>query len=230
MQTLVMILMLVIGFNFLLKQSFRSVWYVAVLAVLSALFVGLLWPVAIEQSKMQIASWLANPALMLDTSVLLTVDVALQMWFCIVGADRWTGMEQGRAQRVLARVLDFFPGLLFFGVLFSLLVMVIFSFPGVSFALLGWGFAAVVLIALPLGIWAVKAILPEENIRLELLFLSNALAAVLGVVATVNGRTATQGTSEVNWLALAAMLALLAVGLVCGVFVRKISFKRKYKS
>ncbi len=230
MQTLVMILMLVICFNFLLKQSFRSVWYVVALAVLSALFVGLLWPVAIEQSKMQIASWLANPALMLDTSVLLTVDVALQMWFCISAADRSSGVEQGRAQRVLARVLDFFPGVLFFGVLFSLLVMVIFSFPGVSFALLGWGFAAVVLIALPLGVWIIKAILPEESIRLELLFLANALAAVLGVVATVNGRTATQGTSEVNWPALAAMLALLALGLVCGVFARKISFKRKYKS
>lgn len=227
MQTLVLLLMIVIGFNFVLKQSFRGMLYVAVLALLSAGFVALLWPVAIEQSKMQIAQWLASPDLMLNTSVILTVDVALQMWFCIASADRASGVKHQKALRLWLYLLDIFPGLLFFGVLFCLLVMVIFSLPGVSFALLGWGFAATVLVCLPLGVWVVRKILPEESIRLELLFLSNALAAVLGVVATVNGRTATAGTSEVNWLALAGMAGLLALGAMCGFFLRKIKIKHK---
>ena len=227
MQTLVMLLMLVICANFLLKQSFHKMLVVCAVALIAALFVGFLWPVAIEQSKMQISGWLANPALMLDTSVILTIDVALQMWFCIASADRASGVKHKKALRLWLYLLDIFPGLLFFGVLFCLLVMVIFSLPGVSFALLGWGFAATVLVCLPLGVWVVRKILPEESIRLELLFLSNALAAVLGVVATVNGRTATAGTSEVNWLALAGMAGLLALGAMCGFFLRKIKIKHK---
>ena len=222
MKTLVLLLMIVIGFNFVLKQSFRGMFYVGVLALLSAGFVALLWPVAIEQSKMQI------PDLMLDTSVILTVDVALQMWFCILCADRLNNVAESRSRKVLLAVLSLFPGLLFFGVLFSLLVAVMFSFPGTSFALLGYGFAAVVMLCIPLAVWLIKKLLPEESIRLELLFLSNALAAILGVVATVNGRTAAEAVGDVNWKAFAAMVALLLAGTAVGYGLRKIIFKRKY--
>lgn len=41
-------------------------------------------PYAIQQSKTQIADWLADAQLMLDTSVVLTVEVALQMAFCML--------------------------------------------------------------------------------------------------------------------------------------------------
>ena len=41
-------------------------------------------PYAIQQSKTQIADWLADVQLMLDTSVVLTVEVALQMAFCML--------------------------------------------------------------------------------------------------------------------------------------------------
>ena len=228
MKTLVLLLMIVIGFNFVLKQSFRGMLYVAVLALLSAGFVALLWPVAIEQSKMQIAQWLASPDLMLDTSVILAVDVALQMWFCILSADRLNSVAESRSRKVLMAVLAVFPGLLFFGVLFSLLVAVMFSFPGTSFALLGYGFAAVVMLCIPLAVWLIKKLLPEESIRLELLFLSNALAAILGVVATVNGRTAAEAVGDVNWKAFVAMVALLLAGTAAGYGLRKIIFKRKY--
>ena len=57
--------------------SFRKRGSVAAIAVVATLFVGLMWPYAIQQSKTQIADWLANVQLMLDTSVVLTVEVAL---------------------------------------------------------------------------------------------------------------------------------------------------------
>lgn len=230
MQTLVLILMIVVCFNFMLKHTFHGMVFVAVVAVISALFVGFLWPVAIEQSKMQIAAWLSNPALMLDTSVILTIDVALQMWFCIASADRMTGVAAKKSQKLCYGVLSVFPGILFFGVIFSLLVAVIFSFPGTTFALLGWGFAATVAVCIPLGVWLLKKLLPEESIRLELLFMSNALVAILGVVATVNGRTAAQGTGEVNWPAFAATGVLLLLGLAAGMALREISLKRKHNN
>ena len=71
METVVFVLMILVCFNFMLKQTYRKLRSVLVISVICALFVGLMWPYAIEQSKTQIADWLANPALMLDTSVVL---------------------------------------------------------------------------------------------------------------------------------------------------------------
>ena len=76
METVVFVLMILVCFNFMLKQTYRKLRSVLVISRhLCALFVGLMWPYAIEQSKTQIADWLANPALMLDTSVVLSVEV-----------------------------------------------------------------------------------------------------------------------------------------------------------
>ncbi len=77
MDTVVLVLMLLIAFNFLLKQTFWKTVAVGIIATV-ALFAGLMWPYAIEQSKTQIADWLGNTALMLDTSVLLTIEVSLR--------------------------------------------------------------------------------------------------------------------------------------------------------
>ena len=86
METVVFVLMILVCFNFMLKQTYRKLRSVLVISVICALFVGLMWPYAIEQSKTQIADWLANPALMLDTSVVLSVEVVLQMAFCMLAA------------------------------------------------------------------------------------------------------------------------------------------------
>ena len=87
METIVLVLMILVCFSFMLKQSFRKLLSVGVIALVAALFTGLMWPVAIEQSRSQIEAWLANPQLMLDTSVVLSVEVALQMAFCIMAVN-----------------------------------------------------------------------------------------------------------------------------------------------
>ena len=61
METVVFVLMILVCFNFMLKQTYRKLRSVLVISVICALFVGLMWPYAIEQSKTQIADWLANP-------------------------------------------------------------------------------------------------------------------------------------------------------------------------
>ncbi len=221
MQTVVLVLMVLTVFNFMLKQTFHRWYYILAVAVVAALFTGLMWPVAIDQSKSQIAAWLENSTLMLDTSVLLTIEVAVQMGFCLLAGQQLTGGIEKKSTRWIYKTLWVFPGILIFAVLFSLLVTVIFQFPGVSFAVIAWTLAAVVLAIIPLGTWLLRWLLPEQDIRLELLFLTNALVAILGIVATVNGRTAVEGISEVNWPALAAMLGLLLTGGTVGLFFRK---------
>ena len=229
METVVLVMMIVVCFNYLLKQTWRKAYFVALSAVVCALFVGLAWPWAIEQSKNRIADWLADSALMLDLAVVLTLEVALQMTFCVVAARIHTAGQVKPSLVRIYRILRWFPGLLVFPVLFSVLVAVIFALPGVAFPLAAWGLAGGVLAVIPLGRWALKRLLPEKEIRLELLFLSNALIAVLGIIATVNGRTAVAGSSSVDWPALGGVASFAAAGLACGVAAYRMKRKRMNK-
>lgn len=213
MSTVVLVMMALVCFNYALKQTFRPTGAMACSALLGALFVGLAWPYAIEQSKTQLADWLADTARMLDVAVVLTIEVALQLAFCILAAHIQTSGPMRRRTVAAYRLLRWFPGLLVYPVLYSLLVAALFALPGLPFARTAWTLAGTVLVATPLAARALKRLLPEKDIRLELLFLSNALIALLGVVATVNGRTAVAATGRVDWTALAGMTGLVLLGL-----------------
>ena len=63
--------------------------------------------------------------------------------------------------------------------------------------------------------------LAGKELRLELLFLTNALTAILGIIATVNGRTAVTGVSEVDWGALTGLIIMLAGGGLIGLVIYK---------
>lgn len=189
MNTVVLVLMLLTAFNFLLKQTFWKSVAVGIIALVCALFAGLMWPYAIEQSKTQIADWLGNTALMLDTSVVLTIEVSLQMAYAMLAVHVANDYPVKRRTLLTYRLLRWFPGLLIFPVLFSGLVYLVFAFPGTSFTTVAWSYAALVLVAIPAGRWLLLYLLPEKDLRLELFFLTNALVAILGIVATVNGRT-----------------------------------------
>lgn len=230
MESVVLVMMILVCFNYILKQTYRKVYSIAFSAIVCALFVGLMWPYAIEQSKSQISDWLANSALMLDIAVILTLEVAVQMAFCVLSAHIQTS---GKVKPITIwgyRVLRWFPGVLIFPVLFSLLVSAIFALPGVSFSLIAWVLAAIVFIVIPLAAWGVKWLLPEKEIRLELLFLSNALIAILGVIATVNGQTAVAGISDVDWKALGGVVSMLICGLTLGIIAYRIKLKRITKN
>ncbi len=229
METVVFVLMILVCFSFMLKQTYRKNRSVAVIAVVCALFTGLMWPYAIEQSKTQIADWLADTALMLDTAVLLTLEVILQMTFCMLAAHVQTSGPLRKRTLWMYRALRWFPGILIFPVLFSALVALIFAFPGVSFSLLSWSMAAGILILIPAGTWLLRRVMPEKDVRLELLFLVNALIAVLGVVATVNGRTAVAGISGADWSALAALIVIVVLGALAGFVAYRIKLKKKAK-
>ena len=219
MDTIVLILILLTAFNFLLKQTFWKPVAVGAAAGIATIFVILLWPYAIEQSKTQIADWLSDNQLMLDTSVVLTLEMVVQMAFCLLAVR----------MMVAYRLLYWFPGVLIIPVLFFGLTQAIFSFPGVSFKLIARLFGLFVFVVIPLGRWLIKWLLPEEDLRLELFFLTNALVAILGIIATVNGRTAVEGVGDVDWSALTGCVVLFLVGAIAGwmvyVIKRKLTFK-----
>lgn len=230
METVVLVMMILVCFNYMLKQTYRKIYSVLLSAAVCALFVGLMWLYAIEQSKSQISDWLADSSLMLDIAVILTLEVAIQMSFCILSAHIQTSGKVKPITIWVYRILRWFPGVLIFPVLFSLLVSAIFALPGMSFSLVAWILAAIVFVVIPLGCWVIKWLLPEKEIRLELLFLANALIAILGVIATVNGQTAVAGISEVDWSALGGIVVLLIFGLAAGIIAYRIKLKRIIKN
>ena len=166
---------------------------------------------------------------MLDTSVVLTLEIVLQMAFCLLAVHVANFSPVKRRMMWAYCVLYWFPGVLIFPVLFFGLTQAIFSFPGVSFKLIAWLFGLFIFVVIPVGRWLVRWLLPEEELRLELFFLTNALVAILGIIATVNGRTAVDGVSDVDWSALTGCIILFLVGAIVGwivyVIKRKLTFK-----
>ncbi len=237
METVVLVIILLVCFNFVLKQTYRKLWMVGVISLFCALFVAFAWPWAIEQSKSQIQDWLNNPQLMLDTAVVLFIDVVIQMAYCLlevqtlpspslqggnsISANEGKTDEQSNHPLPVGRVkrgalLRWFPGLLIFPVLFHIETQCMFWLTGMEFSTVAYGLAAIVFVAIPLFTWAIKWLIPEKELRLEIFFLSNSLIAILGIIATVNGRTAVAGISEVNWAALACMAGLTLLCAIVG--------------
>lgn len=225
METLVLVIMTIVCLSFVLKQTFMKPWAVVLYAVLCAVFIGGMWDVAAEQSKAQIREWLGNPRLMLDTSAVMTVEVMIQTAYCILSAHLMTTGGVRRRMLWIYRLLRFFPGLLVFPVLFHLEAVAMFTFTGMSFRMIAYSLAAVVAVAVFLCVMAVKWLLPEKDIRLEILFFLNVLLLLLGIIATVNGSTAVAGVSSVDWTALAGVLALIILFGVIGIIKQLINNK-----
>lgn len=216
MNTVVLVLMLLTAFNFLLKQTFWKMTAVCIIAAVCAVFAGWMWPYAIEQSKTQIANWLSNQPLMLDTSVLLSIEVCIQMAYAMLAVHVANDYPVKPRTIMMYRLLRWFPGLLIFPVIFSGLVYLIFAFPGTSFQTVAWSYAAFILAIIPIGRYLLLYLLPEKELRLELFFLTNALVAILGIVATVNGKTSAAGISEIDWKAMAGVVIIAIVGGILG--------------
>lgn len=213
MEIIVSCLMLVVSLSFVFKLTLARPLVGAVTVLLAVLFTGLAWPWAAEQSKTQISAWLSDASLMTDLSVILSFDVATLLLFCRLSVAHKA--RSPRARR-LRQVLECYPGLLIFPVLFSLLVTLIFSLPGMDFALTAWGLAATLGVAIPGAAWLFVRLLPERELRLEMLFILNVMTALLGIVGTVNGRTAVEAESSVNHMALAGVVALTLLFALIG--------------
>ena len=230
METVVIISMGIVCFNYLLKQTYRKWPAVAISSLCAAIFTGLMWRFAIEQSKTQITDWLSEQPLMLDLAVILSVDVILQIAFCMITVRILSTEPLKKWQVFTYKMLRWFPGILIYPVLFSLLVMLVFALPGVSFRLISWSFAGVLLFAIPLFTFILKSLIPEKDLRIELLFLTNMLLAMLGIISTVNGHTAVEGQSSVQLSSLLGLLLLLVIFGFAGFYIRKIGIKNKIKN
>ncbi|MBQ3634106.1 MAG: hypothetical protein II951_00610 [Bacteroidales bacterium] len=227
METLVLLLMVLTVLVFLMKQSFLSlVGNLLSLAALS-LLVGLSSDWAADCSRAQLAVWIADQGLMRDVAVALSLDVALLIGFCMDETSRaYSDAPRTALRRVSSCLLRFYPCVAIVPVLLSSLVSVLYAFPGADFSLTGWLLAVAVLVG-GIGVrMLLLALLPERDLRLELLFLLSVGTAVVGVVGTVNGQTAVSFDADVDFSALAVDSILILAFALAGLFLRRRSQKR----
>lgn len=217
MNLLIVLIMVLTCIAHILKQTYMGLYISVVYSAVSALFIYYMWPFAIEQSTSRISDWLSDSALMLNVAVILVINVIVQISFCVLDVQIGTSTKVYKKLSSIYNILRWMPDLLIFPVLFWLLVSAIFSFPGRPFRQTAAMLSVVVFVAVPALVFAIKRLLPNSSIRLELLFLANVLIAILGIVASVNGETSVACTNQVNWAALAGTSVLAISGVACGI-------------
>lgn len=216
METVLLVIMMLGCFSFALKQSFNRPLIAWLIFMTVLLFAGLSWGYAIEQSETVIKDWLGNQALMLDVAVVLSVEVVFQLFLSLILLRKFTGGLHRRWERICYVCAICFPGFLIYLILFAAVVGSIFRFPGVSFPLIAWGVGGLAVFVLALLTVFLRKFFPEPELRAELLFLSNILLALLGVIATVNGRVTVVGESKVDVWALLFVILLVSGGMLAG--------------
>ena len=184
MEYVIGILLGFITLNFLLKIGFYESFYGILAAGLGcSLFVLAIWPWATEQSKTQIADFLASPERMQDAAVMITLESTVMFAFCF---DCFAGLRQHDTffKRNLTRLLTYYPGILISVVLAYTLTQTIFAFPGTDFRTVAWCFATVTGVGVIGCGWFLKKFLGDNSLRLELLFITNLFIILLGIIAT----------------------------------------------
>ncbi|GHU63921.1 hypothetical protein FACS1894123_07720 [Bacteroidia bacterium] len=214
MEIIIQVLMLFIIINSILKLSFRKLWQAIVFGLLCAVFIVGTCQWAILQSKIQLADFLNNARVMQDAAVLVTIESIVCFAFCFVKLQEMYGRKKGNRW---TRLLDWYPGLLLFPVLFYVQTQIIFGMPGTRFTLISYAFAAATCAGLPLLAWLVKRLYPEKAFRLEVHFLVSFFVCIIGLITTENGNVTHVAVKEpLNTKALLLSAATFAVLFLSG--------------
>lgn len=187
MKSIMLIVQALILLGFGLKMSFwtkRTGVTIAFLCLLFSLCI-LHWTVDIPQNRL--TDWMGDYHSMQDIAVCLVLDVALQAAFCVMFVRRKYSVSVSMAGTWVYRILSGYPGVLLFGSIFMMQVVLLGNIPGQSFWLTAFLQGLILmLVSLLLRNGSIQ-LLPHAENRLELLFLVEILAGILGILCTVCG-------------------------------------------
>lgn len=234
MQTVVLSILLLGCLSAFLKLSFARPWHLWLWTAAASVGTGLAGHWASTQSKTQIADFLSNPTLMADVAVLLTLEVSLMVAFCLKRIQSTTDRRESGGRETVKRVAMFFvemyPGIILFVAIFCMLTALMFQLTGVSFSRISWMSGAALAAIIPILAWSMRRLFSKPEQRLELLFFINLTIAALGIVSTVNGRTAVESAAHVDWTNLLAIVVLTIAMAAIGWGIRYVrkNCKNKY--
>ncbi|MBR1538379.1 MAG: hypothetical protein IJ636_02615 [Bacteroidales bacterium] len=172
MNSLIAVIALLLLLSFLLKASFLPRIWALASALLMGVVVWLAIPWLTRQSPNDVASWTAEPERLQDIAVCIVLEALLMGTFCFTRpAGRW-------------KALRFYPGLLAFPAVCWIWAQGLFSSPGLDFGRFGLVAALVTLAVAGGGGQLLRRLLPDEELRVEGLFLVNLFLILLTVAAT----------------------------------------------
>ena len=191
------------------------------MGLICGIFITATYPVAILQSKTQLADYLQNTVALQNMAVIITLEAVVCFAYCVAVLRGWFGQQE----KWWVKSLKWYPTLLIFPVLFYLQTELIFSFPGISFSILSYVFAIGVVVMLPLLCYFFRYLLPEKELRLEVHFLVSLFVCIIGLLTTVNGNVTYQAVKEpTNWKALAFAFGLFLIFFLLGMGWNKLKW------
>ena len=175
---LIALLIIFIFFSTLLKLSFWRLWQIALWAGVLVAFLWGSYDFASEQSQTTLSQWLASPKILSD------IESAIGLLFAFVALRDYYQNRRSKAQRILLA----FPGLLLFPCLIYVLAQAFFFFSGADFAKTTLYVCLSLFAFMLLGTKGIAALLPEKDLRLEVLLMVNILIILLGLTATASAQ------------------------------------------
>lgn len=218
MELIIQILMLFVVINTVLKLSFWKWWQAALFSFACGVFVIVSCQWAVLQSKTQLADYLTKRTILQDAAVLITIESVICIVFC------FARLQYGQASkpRWWLSILNCYPNLLIFPVLFYLLTQLIYAMPGIDFSTISYLLAGAAFILLPLLGFGMKYLYPENDLRLEIHFLVSLFVCVIGLISTVNGNVAYTAAKE----PLNIKAIILSLGLFLSLFLSGIAWNK----
>lgn len=183
MEILIYILIISIFINTILKISFWKIKFQVLFTLLVALFILYTYPIAIEQSQTQLMQWLEDGKILSKIAILIIIEAFLYINFCFLSIKNAYFPLKGK----IFLLLKMYSGLLVFPASFYVVTQSMFFFTGVDFLYIALGIALGVLVILPVFSYGMRRLLPEEEIRLEVLLLVSIMVTFLGFISTANG-------------------------------------------
>lgn len=189
-------------------------YYPAVFAVVCALFVLLSGRYAVQVNKLAVSAAFADLGVMQNVNVLITLHLLFTLGFAASKMQKAFGLKR----TLFYRILEYVPALLVFPALFYCHIVLLFSFAGVSFTLLGTVFALVTLLCMGGGAYLFRAAVPETELRTELLLIVELLLFVLMLCSTVfhPSKSLFSIDTPVDWQSLCYTLGVVAILFAVG--------------
>ena len=225
---LIALLIIFIFFSTLLKLSFWRWWQIALWTGVLVAFLWGSYDFASEQSQTTLSQWLSSPKILSDMAVLITIESAIGLLFAFIALRDYYQNRRSKTQRILLA----FPGLLLFPCLIYVLAQAFFFFSGADFAKTTLYVCLALFAFMLLGTKGITALLPEKDLRLEVLLMVNILIILLGLTATASAQIIYVPKSEpIDFVLLAKVflffLTLFALGFAASKGYWYLKGKRK---
>lgn len=228
MEILIYILLSLIVFNSAMKISLWPWWWRLVFTLLLGIFAYLSIDYAVVQSKTQIASWLHNVDILQFIAIIVTLDSAVGIVYCLLYFN-----NDGKRSRThfWSRLLHAYPGLLVIPVVFYLLTRLIFLHVGADFHTTGLIYAIAVVVVLTLCAEAARWLLPTNELRVEAHLWLTVMVCLFSLFLTQDSNIVYQSDlGTIDWTSMLLTLGAAAIVVFTGFVVNRIKWKSRNRT